>query len=1384
MTGPGDPGDPGGDTQPPLVAIATDGSDAGHDGELHGSSHPSSDLRDAHDITKRGEETATVATVTTPSDAQTSTPDLPLCAGPNAKKVDRSQPAVRLTKSYATAIQSGRSSTDRAALATPRMLQGVNRPSDLAKLKRTLEKDWKLTPPEAKTPAESQLREVAIKPSNVHAHDALRSRTQLESEALLAYLRGEIELRHPPNFLKATMPVLQRAIIEQFHEQHIEKTLTARVPPQVRLRKGTKHIALMQLIFSSNTDENNGKDMLNRMMSDIKLLHFDGSHTLKFVFPSRRVAAFYVEATFRLQRGVIELEDSDEPRQNQAPGSFNPAQLRRLYCFRVFGSDAIGLVALTAALTKLAGVTILDVERPRDNEDAIIDNRFVLVHLNQESCPATLQGITRVQVGQTTLTIHHHLVHAREPCKRCYAPLHTTSYCRVKADSLGLVQNRRVKRYTGEVASFDVGSATIYCHTESDSLQLLLDSLTADALQLATVDDNSAPVAELVPIASCNATKSTSCESAGEPKATTRGEKSASIQSDTDDGYKVVLRKSAKKKDSGHSTRQSTSNESKAKQGPTISSAVKTAKTAPANNKAAIGRTTSSFKSTNAASGTAFAKFQRDWSVGQYAALQDDSELESDDSSSHSDEEADYAYTPELGNQDMKMQESMFEQACGARNNSSDKLKSATIPPENNSGNTRPSVPPAQPSVAGSTTPSLTTIQAQPAEQEFSLSLVSQTALTPVQHLSPAISPGLAQRDPFTPLSLATPPAEDGFTIGETKSGKELPQQLPNFLRPFQAHLITVPANGQCAYSALFATTTNASYTIGSPVLRFDSHTVREINSLKKKVYTLMMANLVDDVQAKLVDLRGELRRLYPDQQPPESTEAATAALYAHYAQERSRSVNSQVPASFWASTEVLRAIAQYLREPLYVLDVNAHNDAHVQKYYYKDYILPNGTEHESGCSSIIGDKQAITLLEQCARMHVLPTIMVLKQHENHFYGVGHPADVFLRWNAEGDPKYANTIAREFKWLGEINIIPEGEPALLADMPLTITDADPKVLDAIIRRMPMRKRLDILFTRLNLPVLNDEEYDDRKLELLMNETEAAIYDVTDDISLPHIVGTSFSDLPHLRHSRFQVSTHGRVGPEVYLRLLQSINMNPELTADSGKMRRLIKENHDAVRDWHQTVRGSIHAPHLSDSDTLLLDIFPWLIEHQSALHQLFSYLPYPELAAKELTQQNILRWGEREVYWENIAYFRHVAADCSAPKHARDYCREWAAACGTDGDPTAVIRMAASEDRWSRLRGLLPGIVSPECPQGLSGTHWKLLHVLPHVLWSWSTTPMGRSPRTPRGYYYSQYTGLQKLCGEIEHSNDWGGVAQIPTGATWDERMMEITVVGQSSIQY
>ncbi|KAE9007060.1 hypothetical protein PR001_g17058 [Phytophthora rubi] len=561
--------------------------------------------------------------------------------------------------SYATAVRNGQgASPENTVHATPRTVVGPWSPRERHLLLATLDRDWHLSHEPTSDGMMGVMRDTALRHSAVHSDTALRPRTDMETQTLLAYLGKELELPHPPIFLKATMQLLERAAIEQFHEVHCEVMLTAAVSPSAKLRRGMTHNALAAQLFSANTDSAKGKQMIGRLMDDVKMLFFDGVHTLKFVFNSRRVADFYLGLAFRLNGTCIELEDSDE---GAPEGTYLSARMRRQYAIRVYGAGNIGLVTLIAALDKLPGVKVMDAERPRVDSTEIMDNRYLVLHFAAEDCPEALRGVTKIDFQGQVITLHHHLLRQRLPCARCFAPFHTTGFCKTPSPKLRSLQSKYKRTYHGPIHSFLVGEEMQYKHSDADSLDSFLRELRRAVSTSATPpgDGLEGTVAASLSITLDDASGSTpgqDAQPAGAHPSTRHAHPTGSISLATSsgDGFQTAHRKGGKVRvaNAKAAVTDPTPPVTTTAKGATMGGTCKQDGGPAAGKKrvtpAAAGaraKHPGPRKSGKALTGQTFTQFQTERAMGRYAVLADQAEDCSDVDSEEEKAEAPYAYT-------------------------------------------------------------------------------------------------------------------------------------------------------------------------------------------------------------------------------------------------------------------------------------------------------------------------------------------------------------------------------------------------------------------------------------------------------------------------------------------------------------------------------------------------------------------------------------------------------------------------------------------------------------------------------------------------------------------------------------------------------------------
>ncbi|KAE8976158.1 hypothetical protein PR002_g25393 [Phytophthora rubi] len=421
---------------------------------------------------------------------------------------------------------------------------------------------------------------------------------------------------------------------------------------------------------------------------------------------------------------------------------------------------------------------------------------------------------------------------------------------------------------------------------------------------------------------------------------------------------------------------------------------------------------------------------------------------------------------------------------------------------------------------------------------------------------------------------------------------------------------------------------------------------------------------------------------------------------------------------------------------------------------------LRNDEDHESGCYEALSHGQARDYLFACWSLHVLPYFLV-----RHFYGVAH-GEAFIKWRAEGDPEYAETVSSSYEWKDAVNYLrPEADAALESLNKLANLDS---VNSVIIKRLPMRERLDIVCARLGLPTLDAVGYDDEEdLEETVAEEgrllqEAlGIYEYASGSQTSHD-GTSMDISMPNRHPR---SSSGEVVENAYFRLLRSPEGEEIAQDDYAQYKLFTAANDEAFGKWCSLYRTRLEIPttrRRSNPRT----IASWLLEHVGVLRHLFAFLPYPELEAKQWTSTDLYQWGAVEAFREQSDAIWRIVNDSTMAQEARDFCSSWHSAV-SKGPESTRFQLAGDSQRWARLRRM----IGPECCRedttGLDGEGWALIHVLPYVTSTWSTTPMGRSPSGARGIWYHEFPSVRELCHGILDHEDWSAALNFPAGQTW-----------------
>ncbi|KAE9317937.1 hypothetical protein PF008_g18623 [Phytophthora fragariae] len=145
------------------------------------------------------------------------------------------------------------------------MLAGVWNPAHAKQLVATLTADWETISKSTMTAEERSMRQEALAPATASCDESVRAWTQREDAIIMAYLNGQLELPHPPNFLKEVLIGEHRALMEDMHEAYFNASLTAVIPATVRLSKNVAHATLIREIYNANTDKNTGQSMMRAL---------------------------------------------------------------------------------------------------------------------------------------------------------------------------------------------------------------------------------------------------------------------------------------------------------------------------------------------------------------------------------------------------------------------------------------------------------------------------------------------------------------------------------------------------------------------------------------------------------------------------------------------------------------------------------------------------------------------------------------------------------------------------------------------------------------------------------------------------------------------------------------------------------------------------------------------------------------------------------------------------------------------------------------------------------------------------------------------------------------------------------------------------------------
>ncbi|KAE8972863.1 hypothetical protein PR001_g26477 [Phytophthora rubi] len=1168
------------------------------------------------------------------------------------------------------------------------------------------------------TPAEIQrLYSIATAAYPLHADSALRPMTSDEVATMDAYVNRRLELPAPPTFLSCTATGLKRAAMLVFHHEHVEAALIADVPANVRLGKYISRQSILRELVAANGGDEAGRLRMKRFIKAAQRIQFDGEHTLTVIFMSHRAASEWDGSKLRLRGQYLHLNLVGA----QVPGICPPPQLARHYAVRVLGTDGLNAVRLLHVFQDITQLPVLDVRHPGLNGLAVADNDYWTVIFSSTACPVALEGVSSVILGDKVLTLHHFQRTQTPPCWRCFNPQHMYPRCKVTDARLPQVRTQRQREYVGGRGTVDVArlpdcrdiAALSNClSTLADPLPPLSDSSGASSGSTEALRAVAAPTA-------------TTTGDDNETVAESRQEAASRSRPPTDPCGMTVVRRSRRGAPrqgptirDAHEQPDATQREPASRSpshdritsGPTIGQAV-------ARQPSAQGRNPQRNHSRPVTKAEEAAqRYRATLDAYRELAADTDSDSKCEDAELKRESSCENTQTPTsldpvrvarehavlLRQQESKTEDSppvAVEHDPVHPDVEMDDAGSGLSPGEEGDHNGQV-IAPACPNVFADI---------------HSPSSETQPSREPYWHKASPVTPTPMDTDDLVAETAPESDSDsDGFVVEKVVAAVDDHRRTyQEWIGSLHGVPVSVPANGQCLFLAFYASAKN----ILTPTLSLTSTTIADANVIKQRVLDIVLANLRYDVHLELVDPREELRRLYPGEEPPRSVKAAAAALFAHYAKMRTISVATKVPQTFWEGPNVLRAMAVYLREPVYVWDIDAEDIAHVQQYSYQTFEMDNGDRHETGVVNVLTDDRIRGILEACFNHHVIPTMLLLKHTEGHFYGVQH-GHTFHEWHAQRGPA-------------------------------------------------MRERLDTVHRKVGLPVLKSDGYEPESIT-----EEAAL----EEQALLEEMGVDFYASGSQESAAPEPYTVGNVcrsrpGPnvgvhrDIYERLLRCPDLDSMNAIDSRLAKRLHSDNDSAFAWWIAHEGSNYSIPKTPEGQRPWLALLDWMCEHPAAMHHVLAYLPFPEIAAQCCTPAQLAQWGERELYLVQIQTLERIWTDDDSDDQARDLCSAWLDRCKS-ALALEALDIASDRTQWGALSELVDASLLRLRPLEIPLEHWFILHVLPFAVADWTASPMGRAPTSAMALWYNEYNSIQRLCTDIADNRDWSAAARLSLGVT------------------
>ena len=249
----------------------------------------------------------------------------------------------------------------------------------------------------------------------------LRTLTQLEQDDLRARMTGELEVRDPPRYLRASLSLAEYAAVLDGYDATVRGRMVADLLPNMRLDSAASYHSIMRQTQVGD-DLRSLRDTAAAFREVVMgATYNDLTRTLHFKTIGRPSARTWNGVQIPFQGRVLTLRDVS-----------HGATSKTTYGFTVqCADDRVAAVDVLHVFQQRLLQTVVDFDscEPDETRDGKELGRRWRVTLQAPGCPSELRDVTRILLGGRALWIHHTEIHSSHPCHKCTMPTHIDKAC-------------------------------------------------------------------------------------------------------------------------------------------------------------------------------------------------------------------------------------------------------------------------------------------------------------------------------------------------------------------------------------------------------------------------------------------------------------------------------------------------------------------------------------------------------------------------------------------------------------------------------------------------------------------------------------------------------------------------------------------------------------------------------------------------------------------------------------------------------------------------------------------------------------------------------------------------------------------------------------------